>query len=341
MTETLEIDISRLGAYLESNLTGFEDLRQATKFSDGQSNPTFKLTADSGTYVLRRKPPGQLLKSAHAVDREFRVQHALAGSAVPVAQMYHLCDDESIIGSIFYVMEYVDGRIFWDPQLLELDVASRTAIYDDMNRVLVAIHSVDIDKTRLDTFGKPGNYYERQFDRWVAQYQATETGHVKAMQETIQWLQDHMVEDDGKRSLVHGDYRLDNLMIHPDSARISAVMDWELSTLGHPYADLAYQCMLWRMPPNSLLSGLDGVDRGRLGLPSEEEYVDSYCRRAGISSIDNWKFYLVFGFFRLAAIAQGVKKRALSGNASSSRALEVGAMVQPLVEKACEVIYKS
>ena len=338
MTETLVIDISRLGAYLESNLVDFKNLRQATKFSDGQSNPTFKLSADSGDYVLRRKPPGQLLKSAHAVDREFNVQLALAGTNVPVARMHHLCEDESVIGSMFYVMEYVNGRIFWDPQLPGLDISSRAAIYDDMNRVLVAIHSVNLDAVGLTGFGKPGNYYERQFERWLTQYNATETGYLAAMQETVHWLQQHMVADDGKRSLVHGDYRLDNIMIQPDNPKVRAVMDWELSTLGHPYADLAYQCMLWRMPPNSLLSGLEGVDRVNLGLPTEQEYVESYCRRAGIGSIENWKFYLIFGFFRLAAIAQGVKKRAISGNASSNRAMEVGAMVEPLVKKACEII---
>lgn len=333
-----EAELRRLGTYLDAHVPGFRGLRTAQKFSDGQSNPTYKLRAESGAYVLRRKPPGELLKSAHAVDREFRVLSALAGTDVPVARALHLCTDESVIGSMFYVMEFVEGRVFWDPALPGMEAAERAAIYDSMNQALAAIHSVDLDAAGLSDYGRPGSYYERQYATWVRQYRATETGQIPAMERIIDWLEANMQPDDGRVSLVHGDYRLDNVMFAKDTPRLIAVMDWELSTLGHPLADLAYQCMLWRMPPGPVLSGLQGVDRAALGLPTEEDYVARYCERVGLSGIDHWEFYLVFGLFRLAAIVQGVGYRGLQGNASSDRALQVGALAAPLAEKACDIL---
>ena len=333
-----EAELRRLGRYLEAQVPGFRGLRTAQKFSDGQSNPTYKLRADSGAYVLRRKPSGDLLKSAHAVDREFRVLSALTDTDVPVARTLHLCADEGVLGAMFYVMDFVEGRVFWDPALPGMEPDQRAAIYDQMNLVLAAVHSVDLAAVGLSDFGRAGSYYERQYATWVRQYRATETGPIPAMERIIDWLGANMVADDGRMSLVHGDYRLDNVMFAPDAPRLIAVMDWELSTLGHPLADLAYQCMLWRMPPGPVLSGLQGVDRAGLGLPTEEDYVARYCKRMGISGIENWPFYLVFGLFRLAAIVQGVGYRGLQGNASSDRAAQVGALAAPLAEKACDIL---
>lgn len=328
----------RLGRYLEAHLPGFRGLRAVEDFTDGQSNPTSKLVADSGVYVLRRKPPGDLLKSAHAVDREFRVLSALAHTDVPVARALHLCEDEAVLGSVFYVMDFVAGRVFWDPALPGLDPGERAAIYDQMNKALATIHSVDLEAVGLADYGRPGSYFERQFATWSRQYRASETGTIPAMERIIDWLGANMVADDGRVSLVHGDYRLDNVMFAPDAPRLIAVMDWELSTLGHPLADLAYQCMLWRMPPGPVLGGLEGVDRAALGLPTEADYIARYCERAGIPGINEWEFYLVFGLFRLAAIVQGVKVRGLQGNASSDRALQVGALAEPLARKACDIL---
>ena len=333
-----DFDLSVLGSYLEARIPGFRGLRSAEKFAGGQSNPTFKLTADSGRYVLRRKPPGELLKSAHAVDREYRVLSALAATDVPVAQVYHLCQDDSVIGSMFYVMDFVDGRVFWDQTLPDCDRQERGTIFDELNRVLVAIHTVDVDAVGLSDYGKPGNYFERQVGRWTKQYRASETEIIAPMEELMTWLNANMVEDDGRVSLVHGDYRLDNVMLHPNEPRAIAVMDWELSTLGHPFADLAYQCMQWRMPNDEMARGLGNIDRVAYGIPTEEEYVQVYCRRMGLAGIDHWTFYLAFSFFRLAAILQGVKKRGLDGNASSDLALRMGAAVQPLAENALDVI---
>lgn len=333
-----EVQLRRLGRYLEGAIAGFKGLRTVQKFSDGQSNPTYKLRAESGNYVLRRKPGGELLKSAHAVDREFRVLSTLAETDVPVARALHLCVDDSVLGAMFYVMDFVEGRVFWDPSLPGIDTGDRAAIYDQMNLALAAIHAVDLEAVGLTEFGRAGNYYDRQYATWVRQYRATETGTIPAMERIIDWLGANMVADDGRVSLVHGDYRLDNVMFAPDTPRLIAVMDWELSTLGHPLADLAYQCMLWRMPPGPVLSGLAGVDRAGLGLPTEEDYVARYCERAGLSGIANWEFYLVFGLFRLAAIVQGVGFRGMQGNASSDRALQVGALAAPLAEKACDIL---
>jgi aminoglycoside phosphotransferase (APT) family kinase protein len=334
-----QLDEKLLADYLLKHVDGFTGPVTASKFAGGQSNPTFKLETANNTYVLRRQPPGKLLKSAHAVDREYRVLDALKDSAVPVAKVYHLCEDPSVIGSMFYIMEYVEGRVFWDSSLPDIkDNATRAKMYQQMVEVMAALHSVDIDAQGLADYGKPGNYYERQFSRWSKQYTLSETQPIAEMDSLISWLAENLPEDDGKVSLVHGDYRMDNLMFHSDESSIVAVLDWELSTLGHPYADLAYQCMQMRLPENiGHATGLGGIDREALGIPSEEEYVAEYCRQVGIENIENWNFYLAFSFFRLGAIAQGVAKRAQDGNASSKQALQVGDMVQPLAQYALKL----
>jgi aminoglycoside phosphotransferase (APT) family kinase protein len=342
MSDIDTLDLEQLATYLTANVKGFKGPLTASKFAGGQSNPTFKIEAASGNYVLRRQPPGKLLKSAHAVDREYKVLKALADTDVPVAEVYHLCEDTSVLGSMFYLMEFCDGNIHWDSALPDAtDNNQRSAMYAEMTRVLAAIHSVDIDAVGLADYGKPGNYFQRQFDRWAPQYKANELDPIAEMDQLIEWLETHLPEDDGKVSLVHGDFRLDNLMFSKDDQRIIATLDWELSTLGHPYADLAYQCMNLRLPTTqakNTMSGLMGIDPTALGIPTEAEYIADYCQRMGIEKIENWNFYLCFSFFRLAAICQGVAKRAATGNASSKGANKVGALVQPLAQMALSVI---
>jgi len=340
MPNALAIDMDVLTNYLEHHVAGFKGPISLDKFAGGQSNPTFKVTAQSGTYVLRRQPPGKLLKSAHAVDREFRVLDALKNSDVPVAQVYHLCQDTNIMGSMFYLMEFCDGSIYWHASLTEIeDNHRRTAMYDAMNKALVALHSVDIEKVGLSDYGKMGNYFKRQLERWLAQYKASELQDISAMNILGQWLEANLPEDDGRICLVHGDYRLDNIMFAKDKPEIMAILDWELSTLGHPFSDLAYQCMGLRMPQGlGSIDGLKGIDRSSLGIPSEEEYVEQYCQRMNIDKIENWTFYLTFSFFRLAAIVQGVAKRASQGNASNANASKIGTFVEPLAKMALEII---
>lgn len=333
-----DIDCHRLGLYLERHMEGFQNLKAVTKIDGGQSNPTFRLDAQSGVYVLRRQPPGVLLKSAHAVDREFRIMAALAETDVPVGRVFHLADDIEVMGSIFYVMEFVQGRTFWDPLIPELANDERRLVYEEMCRVMAAIHLVDISAVGLDDYGRPGNYFERQFHRWQQQYRDSETSAIPAMNELIDWLNKNMIPDDGKVSIVHGDFRLDNLMFASNAPRAIAMLDWELSTLGHPLADLAYQCGLWRMPPGAILSGFGGLDRTSYGIPAEEKYVEVYCRHTGIDKISDWPFYLAFGLFRIAAIAQGVRKRADLGNASSPRAVELGQLVEPMAKLAVSIL---
>jgi aminoglycoside phosphotransferase (APT) family kinase protein len=337
-TAVNQLDEKALENYLRTNLPGFSGTLKTSKFAGGQSNPTFLLEAGGSKYVLRRKPPGNLLKSAHAVDREFRVTKALLQTPVPVAKPLLLCEDDNVIGSMFYVMEYLDGRIFWDPALPEQDNAERSAIYAQMCSVLAAMHSVDVNAVGLGDYGKPGSYFERQIGRWTQQYRASETETIEAMDTLIDWLPQNLPVDDGRVSLAHGDYRLDNLIFHKTEPRIVAVVDWELSTLGHPFADIAYQCMQLRLPNAGSLGGLAGVDRKARGIPTEGEYVATYCRLSGIDGIPNWNFYLVFCFFRLAAILQGVKKRALDGNASSTKALQMGEMAKPLAQMAVDLL---
>ncbi len=340
MDDPNALDVRALAPYLEAEVPGFSGFETIDKFSSGQSNPTYLIRARSGRYVLRAKPPGQLLKSAHQVDREYRVMKALGGSKVPVPQMLHLSAEDSPIGRMFYVMAFVEGRIFWDPALPEIaDNAGRAAIYDAMNRTLADLHGVDVEAAGLGDFGRPGSYFERQLARWTSQYRATETAKIADMDRLIPWLEQHLPDDDGRVALVHGDYRLDNIVFAPDRPEIVAVLDWELSTLGHPYADLAYQCMQWRLPHASDFRGLSGIDRRALGIPTEAEYVAAYCRRRGIDGIANWTFFLAFSFFRLAAICQGVYRRALDGNASNpERALKHGELVPLLAGLAARLI---
>ncbi|MBB1424853.1 phosphotransferase family protein [Shewanella sp. SG44-2] len=340
MPQVLSINNEQLTAYLQDHVDGFKGPITLEKFAGGQSNPTFKVSAKSGVYVLRRQPSGKLLKSAHAVDREYRVLNALKDSDVPVAKVFHLCEDISVIGSMFYLMEYCDGAVYWSASLAEIDSNERrSAMYNEMNRVLAALHSVDVDGVGLSDYGKAGNYFERQLTRWTSQYRLTELKKISAMDQLSQWLEDNLPEDDGRVCLVHGDFRLDNMMFAKDKPQVIALLDWELSTLGHPYADLAYQCMQLRMPAGmGSIDGLKDIDRGSLGIPTEQEYVDLYCQRMGIERIENWGFYLAFSFFRLAAIAQGVAKRAAEGNASNEHANKVGAFVEPLAQMALQVV---
>ncbi|WP_026352475.1 phosphotransferase [Yoonia vestfoldensis] len=337
-------DIGMSLATLDSTLSvavpGFAGAQEVAKFGTGQSNPTYLITAASGRYVLRSKPPGDLLPSAHAVDREFRVMQALSGSKVPVPRVLHLADaDTSPSGRAFFVMDYLDGRIFWDPALPEVPQADRAAIYDAMNAALAGLHDVDVAAVGLSDFGKPGNYFARQLDRWSRQYLASVAEPTPAMAQIMAWLKQAMPADDGQVALVHGDWRLDNMIFARGKPDILGVLDWELSTLGHPLADLAYQCMQWRLPNDGRMRGLGGIDRAAHGLPTEAEYVAAYAARRGLPAIDNWAFYLVFAFFRLAAILAGVAARANSGNASNpEQARAYGQAVPVLAALALQVI---
>lgn len=328
MTDKTPLDLDAVDAYLSAHMKGYHGPLEATKFTVGQSNPTFELRTPQASYVLRRKPPGTLLKSAHAVDREFRVQHALAGSNVPVPEMYVLCEDDDVIGSAFYVMERLNGRIFLNPMMEDESNETRTAVMDEMNRVLAEMHMVDIDAVGLSDYGPTGNYFERQISRWSRQYRASETTVIEDMDRLISMLETSIPADDGQRTLVHGDYRIDNLMFAPNGTECVGVLDWELSTIGHPYADLAAVIMQWQMPPGPEGRGLAGIDRESLGLPTDQAFIAQYCQRRGLPGIENFGFYLAFNFFRMAGILQGVYKRALDGNASDpKRAHAFGAYV--------------
>jgi aminoglycoside phosphotransferase (APT) family kinase protein len=340
VTQIIDDNLTKLSLYLEQHIKDFKGPIELDKFPGGQSNPTYKLTASSGVYVLRSQPQGKLLKSAHAVDREYKVLSALKNSDVSVADVYHLCEDKSLIGSMFYVMEYLAGKVYWNAALKEIDSnAQRTHMYDLMNKALVALHSVDFEAVGLAEYGRKEGFYQRQFSTWSKQYRASEIDTIDEMEKLMSWLEQNLPAEDGTYSLVHGDFRLDNMMFSSDNQNILAVLDWELSTIGHPYADLAYQCMQMRMGQGSgVMDGLAGIDRSSLGIPTEEEYVALYCQRMGIEKIDNWPFYLAFSFFRLAAIAQGVAKRAQQGNASSDKAKQAGAFVKPLAQLALQII---
>jgi aminoglycoside phosphotransferase (APT) family kinase protein len=338
---TQQLDTITLGDYLAAHIPGFNGPVSAEKFAGGQSNPTFKLTAGDQAYVLRRKPPGELLKSAHAVDREFRVISALQNTDVPVPKTYLLCEDEAVIGSMFYIMEYMEGRILWDPLLPEAaNNEERSAIYDAMNQTMAALHNVNVDAVGLTDFGRPGNYFERQLGRWAKQYKASETRHIAAMETLMTWLPANMPADDGTVNLVHGDYRLDNMMFHPTEPRVIALLDWELSTLGHPLGDLGYSCMPYHGGVAGKLS-LDGRVGPETGIPTESEFVEDYCRHTGRESILNWNFYLAFSFFRLASILQGVYKRGIMGIASSTEALERGSLAREVADVAWSLIEKA
>lgn len=319
-----------LRAYMQENVEGFEGPLTISQFEGGQSNPTFLLHTPAQDYVMRKKPPGVLLPSAHAVDREFKIMSALQSTDVPVAKTYALCEDSDVIGTPFYIMEKVEGRIFREPELPGMEPAERAAIYDAMNDTMAKMHNVDIDAVGLADFGKQGNYFERQIGRWTKQYRASETEVVPTMEKLIEWLPANMPTN-LENTICHGDYRLENMIIHPTKPEVVAILDWELCTLGHPLADLAYNCMPYQfMHPTS--GGLVTTNYQESGIPSEEAYLEAYCKRTGRDGIENWPFYMAFSFFRLAAIVQGVYKRGLDGNASSERAKTYGAFARMLAD---------
>ncbi|MCC6611557.1 MAG: phosphotransferase [Burkholderiales bacterium] len=332
VAERHRFDARALARYLGAKVAGFGGALAVEQFRGGQSNPTYLLSAGGRRYVMRAKPApaAKLLPSAHAIEREYRVISALGRAGVPVPRTFVLCEDESVIGRAFFVMEYVEGRVLWDQSLPGMGRDERRAIYDEMNRVIAALHAVPYAGVGLADFGKPGNYLARQIARWSKQYQASQTETIAAMDRLIEWLPSHVPPGD-ETSVVHGDYRMDNLIFHPSEPRILAVLDWELSTLGHPLADFSYHCMSWHIPPERF-RGIGGLDLGALGIPSEPDYVALYCRRTGRSSIEHWDFYLAYNMFRLAAILQGIMKRALEGTAASQRALDAGKRARPLAE---------
>ena len=340
VTEQHAFDVARLEQYLQAHLPGFAGPLTVEQFKGGQSNPTYKLVTPARTYAMRSKPgpAARLLPSAHAIEREFKVMRALHGTGVPVPEMLVLCEDEAVIGRAFYLMEFVGGRVLWDQSLPSFDKAGRGPIYDEMNRVIAALHSVDPVAVGLGDYGKPGNYFERQIGRWTKQYQASITEPIEAMDRLIEWLPAHIpasARDDSRVSVVHGDYRLDNLVFHESEPRIVAVLDWELSTLGHPLADFSYHCMSWHIPPGSF-RGIGGLDHARLGIPTEKEYVRRYCERTGLAEPEavmaDWNFYLAYNLFRIAGILQGIAKRVEAGTASSAQARQSAAGARPLAE---------
>ena len=340
MSGSFPEDARAFDAWAAAHVEGFRGPSTVTKFATGQSNPTYLVEAASGRYVLRRKPPGRLLKSAHMIEREFRVLRALEGTGFPAPRALALCEDESVIGTAFYLMAHVEGRIFWNPALPELEREERGRIFDAMNEGLAKLHAINVAAAGLSDFGKPGSYFARQLQRWTEQYRASETETIEDMDNLIVWLGGHVPADDSRVALVHGDWRIDNMIFDHRSPRLLAVLDWELSTLGHPFADLAYQCMYWRMPNAS--NGLGGVDRAAEGIPTEAEYVTSYCRRAGLEGIPDWTFLIAFSFFRIIAIAQGVYKRSLDGNASNpERARQYGRAVPMMARLAMEAVQDS
>jgi aminoglycoside phosphotransferase (APT) family kinase protein len=333
-------DVDALQRYMQQHVEGFSGTLEVSQFKGGQSNPTYKLSAGGKSYVLRRKPPGKLLASAHAVDREYQVITALAQTDVPVAKTYCLCEDDSVIGTAFYIMDCVEGRILWDPTLPEVDTATRRAMFEEMNRVIAALHQVDYAAIGLADYGKPGNYFARQIGRWSKQYRASETQSIDAMDRLIAWLPEHIPPGDETR-IVHGDYRLDNVIFHPSEPRILAVLDWELSTLGHPLADFAYHCMTWHIP-QGVFRGLGGAPLKDLNIPEEPEYVRMYCERTGRDGIDpdHWDFYMAYNLFRLAAILQGIAGRVKDGTAASAQAQQMGQAARPLADLAWTQVEK-
>ena len=341
MAASHAFDVAALERYLVDQLPGFAGPLTVEQFKGGQSNPTYRLLTPTAQYVMRSKPGplAKLLPSAHAIEREFRVMSALALTPVPVPTMHVLCEDESVIGRAFYVMQCVNGRVLWDQSLPGMTPDGRGAIYDEMNRVIAALHMVDVRAVGLADYGKPGNYFDRQIGRWSKQYQASVTEDIEAMNRLMDWLPKNMpasARDEDQVSIVHGDYRLDNLMFHADEPRIVAVLDWELSTLGHPLADFSYHCMSWHIPPG-VFRGIGGLDLAALGIPSEVDYVTRYCERTGRADpadlLADWNFYMAYNLFRIAAITQGIAKRALDGTAASEQARASGAATRALAER--------
>ncbi|MDR3067733.1 MAG: phosphotransferase [Comamonas sp.] len=335
-------DTDAMTAWMSRHVQGFEGPLQVEMFKGGQSNPTYKLITPAKSYVMRAKPGpvAKLLPSAHAIEREYRVMKGLAGTDVPVPHMYALCEDESVIGRAFYIMEFMEGRVLWDQSLPGMTAAQRAEIYDEMNRVIAALHSVKFVERGLADYGRSGNYFERQIARWSKQYVASVTQPIPEMDQLMEWLPAHMpasARDEGRVSIVHGDYRLDNLMFHPTEPRVIAVLDWELSTLGHPLADFSYHCMSWHIPAE-LGRGIAGLDIAGLGIPAEHDYIRRYCQRTGISDVEalqrDWNFYLAYNMFRIAAILQGIAKRVEAGTASSAQAKASGDTARPMAELA-------
>ena len=328
--EQHRFDSAALAAWMAEHVADFAGPIEIEQFKGGQSNPTYRVSTPRRRYVLRRKPPGKLLPSAHAVDREFRIITALAKVDFPVARSRALCMDEAVIGTAFYIMDYVGGRVFWDPALPELDRAERRPIYEAMNAAMARLHGLDYAALGLADYGRPGNYVLRQIDRWTRQYRASETETIEAMDRLIEWLPQHAPADETS-SIIHGDFRIDNLIFHPSEPRILAVLDWELSTLGNPLADFAYHMMLWRLGPDAY-RGLLGFDLPALGIPTEREACLLYGQRTGRESLPDWDFYIAFNMFRLAAILQGIMGRVREGTAASARALESGRRARALAE---------
>jgi aminoglycoside phosphotransferase (APT) family kinase protein len=333
VSERQKFDVGALQEYMRRHVEGFAGDLAVEQFKGGQSNPTFKLTANGQSYVLRTKPApaAKLLPSAHAIDREFRVMDALNKAGFPAAKQYALCTDESVIGRAFYVMEFVAGRVLWDQSLPGMSKQQRAAIYDEMNRVIAQLHTIDYAAIGLAEYGKPGNYLARQIDRWTKQYKASETENIEAMDALIEWLPKN-IPSGVETSIVHGDYRLDNMIFHPTEPRILAVLDWELSTLGHPLADFSYHCMSWHIAPGQF-RGIGGLDHKALGIPTEEEYIARYAQRTGkMLSKEDFNFYLVYNMFRMAGILQGIMKRYVDGTAASEQALKSGQAARPMAE---------
>jgi aminoglycoside phosphotransferase (APT) family kinase protein len=334
VSERQRFDVAALGAYLRAHIPGFPDGELAVEqFKGGQSNPTFKLSAGGQHYVLRTKPgpAAKLLPSAHAIDREYRVMDALNKAGFPAARQYVLCTDESVIGRAFFVMEFVEGRVLWDQALPGMTPAERAGIYDELNRVIAQLHTIDYAAIGLADYGRPGNYFARQIERWTRQYQASATETIEAMDKLIAWLPQHIPAGEAT-SIVHGDFRLDNMIFHPTEPRILAVLDWELSTLGHPLADFSYHCMSWHIQPGQF-RGIAGLDLEALGIPSQEQYIAAYCARTGaIIRAEDFNFYLAYNMFRLAGIMQGIMKRYVDGTASSAQALQNGKAARPMAE---------
>jgi aminoglycoside phosphotransferase (APT) family kinase protein len=338
---TQALDLEALERWLSAHVDGFAGPLSIEQFKGGQSNPTYKVSTPGGSYVMRSKPGPKalLLPSAHAIEREFAVMHALQGTAVPVPRMLALCEDEAVIGRAFYLMEFMQGRILWNPALPEMDNAERSAIYAEMNRVVAALHQVDYKTIGLENYGRPGNYFERQISRWTKQYLASVTDPIPAMDQLIAWLPENIpasARDETEVAIVHGDFRIDNLVFHPTEPRVIAVLDWELSTLGHPLADFSYHCMVWHIQSSGAARGIGGMDLAALGIPDQLSYVRSYCERTGRTDVDavmqDWNFYLAYNLFRIAAILQGIAKRVVDGTASSAQAREAGAGARPLAE---------
>ena len=343
VAEQHRFDVGALQAWLQRHVPGFTGPLDVAQFRGGQSNPTFKLITPGATYVMRSKPgpAARLLPSAHAIEREYRVMAALAASGVPVPTMLALCVDEAVIGRAFYVMSFAAGRVLWDQALPDLSRSERAAIYDEMNRVIAALHSVDYKAIGLADYGKPGNYFQRQIERWSKQYKLSETESIPAMDQLIAWLPNHIPADaDELTTIVHGDYRLDNLMFHPTEPRVLAVLDWELSTLGHPMADFGYHCMSWHIQPGQF-RGIAGLDHQALGIPDEAAYRRLYEQRTGRQITGDWNFYLAFSMIRIAGILQGIMKRVVDGTASSAQATDAGKRARPMAEMGWAYAQKS